>query len=72
VVEVLVSVVKIYSINCDLPPADHPQTQHASTCPGWVSQALTITEARQEARAAGWLQRRNKDYCPAAQEMVKP
>lgn len=69
------SVVKAHTIHCDLPPSEHPQTQHGGTCTGWepaTGQALDLITARQAAVAAGWRRIDGKDYCPAAQRVVEP
>jgi hypothetical protein len=63
------SSVKVYSVHCDLPAAEHP---HGSTCTGWTGNCADLAEARQQARDGGWLRTGGKDYCPAARKVVKP
>lgn len=66
------SVVTAYSVHCDLPSAEHPHDHHGvSACTGWTENASEWFEARQLARAAGWLHTGGKDYCPAARKVIK-
>lgn len=60
------SVIKTYSVVCDLPPFVHPcDHQQISSCAWTVGDAMEMSDVREQARRAGWVRIHGKDYCPA-------